>query len=555
MRKRIVTTLTLAITLALPTAIFAANPKPGSSCTKQGSSQNYLGKKFTCIRSGTKLIWNKGILIKTISINPSPNSGFAAQPTPVPTPLPSSTPLPINTPTPSPTSSPLTVDWSRTYSTDDGYKNLFNGPCQKEEMIASQWEELQKAYINYANCSGIYNVAKYVLGNQIPKTNLPSLTTVSVNQCKLTEPRDSMSLRGFYSDWEPGRINWTEFHSYPSRKMVIQIIPIYSDDTSKPVNTPEADYKRYTDFIKDWVEYSSDQVSFVEIRFPQSYLKFSGNLSSYGIYHENRHDNPQHVKFNNDLISQVDPYINFSGVNVAIIVTPSGTPLNVLQQGSIGELVTAEGRVPVSTTEYPYTLQNLSSVKFSNFLVPFWWLHEMFHSGIGFQDHYGDDQHNVNTEYGLGWWTLMTPWGGDLSAWEKWILGFYSDNQINCLVPNSSNITWLVPSSVKSTGKKLTVIPISRNKGIVIESIRAAGLYYKIPSSSQGVLVYEIDLTVKMGDAGLKLVLPTNRDPNRGPFFLAEATLRQGESVLSNGHRITVLESGNFGDVVKVEVA
>jgi hypothetical protein len=117
------------------------------------------------------------------------------------------------------------------------------------------------------------------------------------------------------------------------------------------------------------------------------------------------------------------------------------------------------------------------------------------------------------------------------------------------------NQFWLAPSSVETSEKKLTIIPISEFKAIAIESIRPAGLYYKIPKESQGVLVYEIDLTVTNYDSGLTLVLPTNRDPNNGPFFMAQAPLRKGESVVSNGQRITIIESGTFGDVVKVEKA
>ena len=70
-----------------------------------------------------------------------------------------------------------------------------------------------------------------------------------------------------------------------------------------------------------------------------------------------------------------------------------------------------------------------------------------------------------------------------------------------------------------------------------------------------GVLVYEIDLTKNFLETGMKLALPTNRDANKGPFFLAEAPLREGESVITNGFKISVIESGNFGDVVKVEKA
>jgi hypothetical protein len=87
----------------------------------------------------------------------------------------------------------------------------------------------------------------------------------------------------------------------------------------------------------------------------------------------------------------------------------------------------------------------------------------------------------------------------------------------------------------------------------VLESIRPAGLYYKIPKASQGVLVYTVDLNVKERDIGMKLVLPKNRNPNKGPFFLAEAPLRVGESINSDGVIITIIESGTFGDVIKVE--
>jgi hypothetical protein len=44
-----------------------AATKPGGKCTKAGATVNSSGKKFTCIRSGGKLVWNKGITIKKSS--------------------------------------------------------------------------------------------------------------------------------------------------------------------------------------------------------------------------------------------------------------------------------------------------------------------------------------------------------------------------------------------------------------------------------------------------------------------------------------------------------
>jgi hypothetical protein len=64
MRKLIV--LLLAVSL-LGVAPAQAATKPGSKCTKAGATVNSAGKKFTCIRTSGKLVWNKGVIIKKSS--------------------------------------------------------------------------------------------------------------------------------------------------------------------------------------------------------------------------------------------------------------------------------------------------------------------------------------------------------------------------------------------------------------------------------------------------------------------------------------------------------
>jgi len=85
------------ITLSSP--IYAATPKAGASCTKAGSTATSAGKKYTCIKSGKKFVWDKGVAIAS----PVPT------PTPTPTSTPTSTPTPIATPTPTPTPTPTTA--------------------------------------------------------------------------------------------------------------------------------------------------------------------------------------------------------------------------------------------------------------------------------------------------------------------------------------------------------------------------------------------------------------------------------------------------------------
>jgi hypothetical protein len=76
----------------LPTS--AANvPKAGASCSKQGAVQTFKSVKHTCIKSGRKLVWNKGVRV----VSRSKASAAAAKPA---TPTPIDTPAPVATPTP-----------------------------------------------------------------------------------------------------------------------------------------------------------------------------------------------------------------------------------------------------------------------------------------------------------------------------------------------------------------------------------------------------------------------------------------------------------------------
>ena len=82
-RATFVSLLLGALLMSSIQAYSANPPKPGATCSKLGSSQTYKGKKYTCIKSGKKLVWNKGVLI--IQAQPSPV--VSATPTPAPSPV------------------------------------------------------------------------------------------------------------------------------------------------------------------------------------------------------------------------------------------------------------------------------------------------------------------------------------------------------------------------------------------------------------------------------------------------------------------------------------
>ena len=64
MRKLLVLLLALSLVGISPAQ---ASVKPGAKCKKAGATATVSGKKFTCIKSGGKLVWNKGVTIKKAS--------------------------------------------------------------------------------------------------------------------------------------------------------------------------------------------------------------------------------------------------------------------------------------------------------------------------------------------------------------------------------------------------------------------------------------------------------------------------------------------------------
>ena len=82
--------------MTLTSPLYAAAPKAGAKCTKKSATATSGGKLFTCIQSGKKLVWNKGVAIK--------------KPTPVATLTPTATPTTTPAIMPTPTATPLIIN-------------------------------------------------------------------------------------------------------------------------------------------------------------------------------------------------------------------------------------------------------------------------------------------------------------------------------------------------------------------------------------------------------------------------------------------------------------
>jgi len=85
MKRALAIGLVAVLALGVSPSISSAAVKAGATCKKEGQVSKKAGKEYTCIKKGKKLVWSKGVVIKSAA--------------PAVTPTPTLTPAPIPTPT------------------------------------------------------------------------------------------------------------------------------------------------------------------------------------------------------------------------------------------------------------------------------------------------------------------------------------------------------------------------------------------------------------------------------------------------------------------------
>jgi len=79
--------IAIASSLISPAQSFATAPKAGATCTKLGSTSIAANKKFTCVKSGKKLVWDNGLAQGTPA-SPTPKKVSFKAPMPIKLPVP-----------------------------------------------------------------------------------------------------------------------------------------------------------------------------------------------------------------------------------------------------------------------------------------------------------------------------------------------------------------------------------------------------------------------------------------------------------------------------------
>ena len=540
--RRLLVGLVAVLSLSLITAqLSVAAVTPGTKCSKAGSTSTYNGKKYTCVKSGKKLVWNKGVAVA----KPAP----VASPTPAPVATPTPTPTPTVTATPAPT--PTEVITAENFR--------FESLCEKDPFVPTEWA----AYQDFALRNDIFSCARpyrFKMVTQPKTTPLQALTPKSslnnIESCKLTHGQRDGQIA--FSSWINPKI-------VMNQRLNVQVIPIeFSDFPSS--KTVVADHEKYFNYIKSGYYNISDGQVNVNFKIPSNYFKINKKISSYdtgkrydhggGIWNWVSMDMNTMFK---DIVSAVDPAIDFSNLDLVFFVVPPTTDNDYISHGfpaPYPQLRTAEGFMP-----YWYFSPPMAEVNRKSWygVEPFLHLHELMHGMNKLDDHYGDGEFGrTDGDAGTGNWSTMSGMSTDFLFWDKWITYMVSDEQVLCAKTDSTSTHWIKPSNYFGKEEKMLVIPVGSTKVLVVESMRAAGFNLKLPKISEGALVYLVDITKTGHGRGINVLRPASRIGSiyeRRDFALSDAPLKLGESISSNGFKITVVESGDFGDVIKVEKA
>ena len=380
----------------------------------------------------------------------------------------------------------------------------------------------------------------------------PDSSLLPIQSCKISTPSNP-GPGGGQRDFTNERNKYT-----PTKSAVIQVVAVQFSDYPD-VNSPQSEYGKYFQFVSDYMKNGSDVPITPVIKVPSSYIQIGSPVSTYLLGSDS--DSGDMTKFMTDLNKAIGNQFDFSGVNQVWIVGPPNVPAKLLsnQMNFGGDFQFGNFNKPGRSIYLEGSQDFTSPRQPSNWTVDPWiTAHEIIGHQMGLDDHLGDENPSAATtpaQLGTGAWGMMSGAEGEFLLWDKWLAGWEDDSQIKCVSPSLTSTIWLTPSSTKSNLVKGLVIPTSATTAIMVESERSTGYNWKLPTNTNGALVYTINSADLRFSHGIEVQRPTNRSSSL--FFngmpLGDATLKIGESVTVGKVKISVVEAGDFGDVIKVE--
>ena len=596
--KRVVLA-TVILSMILPSPAFAA-VKAGASCSKAGQSSVTAGKKFTCVKSGKKLLWDNGKTIaapaakpatietpapttttvaapkSNVIVIPARNSATAAPVATYPKTITIAANCAANNSCPAPTSAKIDL-W-------EGCHAKVEATLQKQE--AGKWVDVAPAtgWTLITGCPATnpnrpYTTAAISVGSVIrwkvyspgnwewfssastysPKAPVSAaalavraaIDKLASEPVSTYKPTSSCQLldqitpnRSYGTDLSAGfpKVR-TRIKSYGNVKALI--VPLdFTDIVGKdnPVTyfTPIAEgVNKYYNTI------SYGRVAFDFTILP-NYVHMDFPISKYGI--ANTVGSGDVAGYRKAIFDATNPEINYADYEAVYFLVPKEMPMALMGWGpAITYPYEVDGGYLINgaTGGADMYINETYGVKGATWK---WMAHETGHA-FGWYDE--DYQHKSAS---LGDWGLMSQsWTNDVieqNAWDRYLQGWLEEPQVGCT--SKASLTTAKEFTINALGinngeQKAVMIPLSNSKILVAESRRATALD-NFSKTTEGLLVYTVDMTI--GQLGGGYV--TIRRPGSIDSTFRDAALQQGDSVTVDGVTITVTKKSGDGDVISV---
>ena len=590
----------LVLSVVVGLGIFASTThasttvKAGATCTKLNQVVVVGGYKYTCAKSGSKLLWKKGtqvvVATTTTSITATPISGAFAGTMPAPSHI-INLAIPASSSVPSQGSTSFDIPVSITQpASNSNFKAWIYDPANNQKALGSPGIYFQKdggawyevfARTNDGSFDTHLDPGKYLIDVIEPNNDVKnysrgryqltvasnSTVTISglfansrgyftltallrnrrVNEiaafkptsaCQLTDQTGSSSMSNGFPR-ASGRL--------PASGTVRALI-IPADFTDLPgVGDPRTNYLEMANGTADfYFKESSHRVRF-EFSTLSSYVHLNVPV---GTYKMGTYNNGDPYSFFMDGLNAAGAQVDLSKYDIAYVLPPPTVNMNQIAYGpafpgAVDSLdySNSYGRVLNGVTGGADAYMTVEGAKWK------WMAHETGHT-FGLYDWYTLDGTNP-----YGSWDLMSNnWSTtaiELNAWNRYILGWLTDRQIQCQEKSkltSSTLNFTIESmGVDSQNSKAVMVKLDDSNILVLEARTTAGLDV-LNSNNAGVLVYKVDMKVST----IRGMAQTYPRPG-GRADLSDAPLRVGESITVQGVKITV--TAKQGDSYSVSLS
>jgi M6 family metalloprotease-like protein len=304
--------------------------------------------------------------------------------------------------------------------------------------------------------------------------------------------------------------------------------------------------------LSEWYSIVSEGKLKIEWVVLDKWVTLPGTSNDYKIpFSDSPSRSPEIANFWKKAITESDKYFDYTNVQTVNFLLPE---TQTVVKESLQGFPWDKGLQGAVTNEGPIFSFSIAGEIFFQPERQLWpyWAHEFGHA-IAIP-HIGSSR--VSSPFQL--MDIMGNQEGvtrELSGWLRFVAGWMPTERIFC--KTSSKITkteiTLVPLSSQESGIKMTIIPLSDNKALIVESRRTTKFSCKNPIISDGVLVYIYDGKLGHQEEFFTPIFPSGRPVLRSTCLTPpseDLLLHAGEKVTVEGITIEVLMHGNYDKVV-----